>query len=255
MTIIGALPVTLQNGTTADATQVMADFNFIVNQVNANAVQSGYISPGSLVGIQVFTTIGANTYTPNAAATKAIVKGVGGGGAGGGTQATGANQVAVGGGGASGAYGEIFIASGLTSQTVTIGAGGTPVNGAAGGNGAASSFGTLLSAGGGQGGGVGTPQTPPAAGNFGGSAAGCGGTGVFLVHGSGAPGGTGSGFSVSSVLPGFGGSSTFGGGGNQAQPSASGLGGGGSGQGAGQTQAATIGFSGFQGLIVVYEFA
>lgn len=35
--IIGSLPVTLTNGTTADATQVMADLNYIVNQVNANA--------------------------------------------------------------------------------------------------------------------------------------------------------------------------------------------------------------------------
>ncbi len=35
--IVGALPVTLTNGTTADATQVMSDFNWIVNQVNANA--------------------------------------------------------------------------------------------------------------------------------------------------------------------------------------------------------------------------
>jgi hypothetical protein len=36
--IVGALPVTLTNGTTADAVQVMADLNWIVNQVNANAV-------------------------------------------------------------------------------------------------------------------------------------------------------------------------------------------------------------------------
>lgn len=35
--IIGALPVTLTNGTVADATQVMADLNWIVAQVNANA--------------------------------------------------------------------------------------------------------------------------------------------------------------------------------------------------------------------------
>lgn len=35
--IVGALPVTLINGTTADATQVMADLNWIINQVNANA--------------------------------------------------------------------------------------------------------------------------------------------------------------------------------------------------------------------------
>lgn len=37
MAIIGTLPITLTNGSTADATQVMSDFNFIVNQVNANA--------------------------------------------------------------------------------------------------------------------------------------------------------------------------------------------------------------------------
>ncbi|QTO49468.1 tail fiber domain-containing protein [Burkholderia latens] len=36
--IIGNLPVTLQNGTTADASQVMTDLNFIANQVNANAM-------------------------------------------------------------------------------------------------------------------------------------------------------------------------------------------------------------------------
>ncbi len=36
--IVGTLPVTLLNGTTADATQVMSDFNWVVNQVNANAV-------------------------------------------------------------------------------------------------------------------------------------------------------------------------------------------------------------------------
>lgn len=36
MSIIGALPVTLANGTTADATQVMSNFNSIASQVNAN---------------------------------------------------------------------------------------------------------------------------------------------------------------------------------------------------------------------------
>lgn len=35
--IIGTLPVTLTNGTVADATQVMSDLNWVVNQVNANA--------------------------------------------------------------------------------------------------------------------------------------------------------------------------------------------------------------------------
>jgi hypothetical protein len=38
MTIITALPFTLTNGQVADATQVMADFNQIVTQVNTNAL-------------------------------------------------------------------------------------------------------------------------------------------------------------------------------------------------------------------------
>lgn len=41
MPIITSLPVILQNGTTADASQVMANFNAIVNAVNANAAKSG----------------------------------------------------------------------------------------------------------------------------------------------------------------------------------------------------------------------
>ena len=41
MSIIPSLPVTLQNGTTADATQVMANFNSIVTNVNNNAANNG----------------------------------------------------------------------------------------------------------------------------------------------------------------------------------------------------------------------
>lgn len=52
MAIIGALPDNLSNGTEADASQVMADLNFIVNAVNAGAMP---ISPGS------FTTNGNQT--------------------------------------------------------------------------------------------------------------------------------------------------------------------------------------------------
>ena len=39
--IVNTLPFQLQNGTTADATQVMADFNQIVSNVNSNAANSG----------------------------------------------------------------------------------------------------------------------------------------------------------------------------------------------------------------------
>jgi len=47
MSIIGTLPNNLTNGTTADASQVMADFNFIVNQVNANANPIGTLTAPS----------------------------------------------------------------------------------------------------------------------------------------------------------------------------------------------------------------
>ncbi|CAB3720224.1 hypothetical protein LMG22037_04700 [Paraburkholderia phenoliruptrix] len=47
MSIIGALPNNLANGTTADASQVMADLNFIVNQVNANASPIGTLTAPS----------------------------------------------------------------------------------------------------------------------------------------------------------------------------------------------------------------
>lgn len=94
--IVGALPVTLVNGTTADATQVMADLNWLVNQVNANAaplvgtaltnvnnnftvVQSGVAATqpanfpiASQVQNQVFntlsSTLGTNTVTGRVAA-------------------------------------------------------------------------------------------------------------------------------------------------------------------------------------------
>lgn len=42
--IIGALPVTLANGTTADAAQVMSDLSWIVNQTNANAADAALVA-------------------------------------------------------------------------------------------------------------------------------------------------------------------------------------------------------------------
>jgi hypothetical protein len=47
MPIIGTLPNNIQNGNTVDATPVMADFNFIVNQVNANANPIGALTAPS----------------------------------------------------------------------------------------------------------------------------------------------------------------------------------------------------------------
>jgi len=44
MSIIGTLPNNIQNGQLEDATPLMADFNFIVNQVNANAAPLGTLT-------------------------------------------------------------------------------------------------------------------------------------------------------------------------------------------------------------------
>jgi hypothetical protein len=61
MAIIGTLPNNLTNGTTADASQVIADLNFIVNQVNANAQPAGsYLLPGTDVTVKTLTTNGSN---------------------------------------------------------------------------------------------------------------------------------------------------------------------------------------------------
>ena len=56
MAIIGALPVTLANGTTGDATQVMSDLNFIASQINANAAATS--GGNTFVGSQVIPASG-----------------------------------------------------------------------------------------------------------------------------------------------------------------------------------------------------
>lgn len=59
MTIISALPFSLTNGTTADATQVMANFNQIVNNVNANGAHNGANSDiTSLSGLATPLSVG-----------------------------------------------------------------------------------------------------------------------------------------------------------------------------------------------------
>lgn len=166
--IIGTLPANLQNGTNADASQVMADLNFIVNQVNANAqpagtyLQPGFISPGALVGVQVIAATGA--YTATSGATKGLIEMCGGGGAGGGAVGIGSSGQSGGSGGAAGNFLRLWIPSGLQSYsgtTVTIGAGGVGSAGANGGAGGNTTFGSVATAYGGQGGVAGPNYTGP----------------------------------------------------------------------------------------------
>lgn len=147
---------------------------------------------------RTFTSSG--TYTPTSGMVYCVVEAVGGGGAGGSVDGS-AGSVTAAGGGASGSYSVLrFTAADIgASQTVTIGAGGTP--GAAGanvgGNGGTTSLGSLLLAGGGGGGqpstgsgNVGRGGDPSGTGSFVGNAGGAGfvsiGVAAYTYSGAGA---------------------------------------------------------------------
>jgi hypothetical protein len=257
MAIIGILPVTLQNGTTADATQVMSDFNFIVNQVNANALPTSFVAPGTLLNVQTFTVSG--TYTPFSGATKAWVRAIAGGGAGGATVPTGPGQCAAGGGGGAGAYGELYVSTGLATTTITIGLGGLANLAPAGGSGGNTSFGALLVCVGGTGGTQGGAGSGSAGGfnsGNGGTGGNCSGSGNIIVNGRGATGGTGVGFTTAYVQNGLGANSMWGSGGDPFNSGAArGFGSGGVGAGVGQNSAAAQGQNGAPGLMIIFEFA
>lgn len=154
MAIVGTLPNILTNGTTADASQVMADFNFIVNQVNSNAVPLGTPQTGQFLGVQVFTASG--TYTPNVNMKSVVGYGIGAGAGGAGSSGALGGNVSVGAPGGAGtwAYFTLTAVQVGASQTISIGAGGAGGPGGAGANGGQTTIGALLVCPGGLGGGV-----------------------------------------------------------------------------------------------------
>src|SRR5690348_17081100 len=105
------------------------------------------VSSGRLLNVQVFTASG--TYTPTPGTNSVVVEVLG---AGGGAAATAAGQGSIGGGGWSGAYAKGRITSGFSGASITVGASGSAVSGAAGNTGGTSSFCALISAPGGPGG-------------------------------------------------------------------------------------------------------
>jgi hypothetical protein len=229
-----------------------------------HALQAGQ-ALGLFLGVQTFTSSG--TYTPgvytvggrSVTATKAIVKAVGGGGGGGGASATSATQVSFASGGNAGAYGELFIGSGLSSQTVTIGAGGSAAVAGQnnGGNGGSTSFGSLMVCAGG-GGGVGAPAgAPPGVTILNSTIAQVTGSGNVIASQPGAMAKVGVSVSTSVANNSSGGGDTpFGQGGYNQTVLATGYGAGGPGAGAGPNAASgTAGTTGRPGYMLVFEYA
>lgn len=205
---------------------------------------------GGLKSVQVFS-VGA-TWTKPAGITLVKVTIVGGGGAGGSDGAI--NNV--GGGGSSGSASIKYIdVTAISSETVTIGAGGTPgaIGTNAGGNGGTTSFGAHCTAPGGQGGYYGT-QTTPYVGMA--IAVGTGGD-INIQNEVGMPPYD---FTAGTVWASAGASSILGGGGTwhqfvAAPQTLTGAGWGGGGAGGGNGSSGQAGTAGGGGICIVEEYA
>jgi len=207
------------------------------------AASNGTGGTGRLIGYQVFTTSGTYSKGTNNPSF-VVVEVVGGGGGGGGASNNAGSYSAGAGGGGAGGYSmkKILNASLASSESVTVGSGGsagatTPTNGGAGGT---SSFGTHATATGG-GGGLTSQNAAIRAGGAGGSGA------SGDVNGAGQKGGDGytpsNGSTGSIAVAGEGGPSLLAGYGKGGQ--------GGATIGAGTDAGGT----GWQGIVIVWEYA
>ncbi|MGQ7907217.1 glycine-rich domain-containing protein [Burkholderia sp. BC1] len=228
-----------------------------------HAMQLGQAT-GRLLNIQVFTSSG--TYTPTPGTKSIIVEAIGGGGSGGGVPVAGAGNVSAGGGGSTGSYAKAYFTSNITSQAVTIGAGGVGVVGGAGGSGGTTSFGSLVICPGGSGAAVAITSSSANVTGSGGAASSnptiSGASAGYSFAGSVGDGGIA--LSGSSGLSGAGINTSFGAGGGQigangtivitgvaaTGPGASGSGALGIGNGI-----AAAGGNGFKGQVVIFEYA
>lgn len=238
--------------------------NVVGELTTANSKLPATNSSGTLamrafsVVTQVFT--GSGTYTPTSGMLYCKVRMVGGGAAGGGAAATGAAQGSVGSGGGSGEYAEATVSAATigASQTVTIGTAGTANSGATGGNGGNTSLGAIVAANGGSGG---ITSAAGVSGQVNGGAGGTGGSGgSFRANGQ---HGTQAYqiVSTSTLIPGDGGNSHFGSGGQGSTAITAGTGAAGTiygsgGGGSGNTASLTakLGGAGTAGIMVIDEY-
>ena len=211
--------------------------------------------------VNVQTFVASGTYTPSTGMIVCEVVAVAGGGAGGGATVTTSAQYSAGAGGGAGEIGQgIFSAATIgASQTVTIGAAGTPASATTGGAGGTTSLGALLTALGGSGGGV--TSTGSGVSGVGGGAGGTGGTGGFLhtAGNQGEPGWYAS--SATFSISGDGASGPYGSGGKFSVTSTTGSGNAGRGNGSGGagsangiSQSALSGGAGSIGIMVITEY-
>jgi hypothetical protein len=220
-------------------------------------------SPGPSVNIQVFNANGS--YFPSPGMTFAIVETVGGGGAGGGVNATAATFGLSGGGGGAGGYSRRAVSAGLVAGgvAITVGGGGPPGSGANGAAGAATTFGALCIANGGQGGGG--NSNPGPGGNSGAGGSMVGAVGDLVSAGNAGGAGTSATFTTGEgqITPGgegaggpWGGSSlvALGVAGSSPGLPGNGPGAGGSGGVVNDTIAEITGGSGANGVCVVTEY-
>ena len=210
-------------------------------------------------------------YTSNDTFTKADhpflhkirVRCQGAGGAGGGAVATSALEFSLGGGGGGGGYAEKEILGPTlgTTETVTVGVGGTGVSGGVGNTGGDSSLGSHAVGKGGVGGAVSAAFTGPdfifAAGGLGGDQA--GGTGDLKLDGGAGGPGVGDDRFIQAQVGGGGGSAHLGGGGRgttQGVGLAGGQHGGGGGGSANEASvSARVGGAGASGVIIIDLYA
>ena len=236
--------------------------------LNANGqVKVTTFTPGGTVLKETWYTsvASAQTFTTPANTGNVWVRAIGGGGAGGSVNGAASNAAAASGGGA-GAYCEVYTpASPSTGYTYNVGQGGNAVAGANSGNsGTATNIsiaGNLYNANGGTGG---ATMTSAATANtfIAGSAGGTVGT-VGNLNSAGEGGGASIRFSANLVKGGMGGTSQFGGGGQEiAANTAAGNGANGSGPGAGGSGAVVAGGNatnanggnGANGMLIIFEY-
>lgn len=243
------------NGTIYVAVQDSIGQNPVTDSTNTYWQKA--FTGGTLLATRVITVSG--TYTPTPGMKLVRIRYCGGGGGSGGTSGTTSAQVSMSSGGASGSWGEAWLTAAQigVSQSVVIGLGGTAgVVAGTGGAGGTTSLGLLLTA---PGGGCSSSGLVAPTGGSSIAAGGIPGgqsSGGNVFNSNGSQGGFGI-STLSSVLAGLGGSSPFGGGGQQSGVAipGTGYGSGASGVANGVSAGGKAGAAGAPGVMIIEEYA